>query len=489
MRKSSSLLTPPFLFALLFVIGIACSKALMSLSMIGWTLWTFSQFILNKGWLHFQERTVAKLKSNPWIWLVLFYVVLHGISLAWSEDMSEGIHGTRVRLTLMIIPLLMVLTIQWTKPQLITLFSFLQYTFLLLVVINIIRYQYLIQNSDMFDIRQLSYFGSHIRFGIFFSFSVLFSYYNWKEKAVSTPFFLTYLIIVILYTIYSQVISAVLTLIVVAVSIAYLFLKTVNKGHYLVGIVAILTCLIGLALFIVFRQPPVCPSFEQPEKVAAIWSKKSTKGLNGLDDKKQPIKRTLERYLCAKKQPLTSESVFQMSAQEVSHVERGFTSMEQASGGLFSKIEEIQFQLYEAQDPNGHSLLQRFAFWNAARGAIKENLWLGVGIGDVKSALNTQYKNHSNLRPENYKRPHNMFLTTFLAVGFLGLILLVLLMVYGFYQSVIHKHILLFCFLCISILTMMFEDSLETQSGISFFSFFLALFLAHTDRNPHLKID
>jgi hypothetical protein len=33
-----------------------------------------------------------------------------------------------------------------------------------------------------------------------------------------------------------------------------------------------------------------------------------------------------------------------------------------------------------------------------------------------------------------------------------------------------------FLFICVSIITFIFEDSLETQMGVSFFAFFFALF-------------
>jgi membrane-associated HD superfamily phosphohydrolase len=82
-----------------------------------------------------------------------------------------------------------------------------------------------------------------------------------------------------------------------------------------------------------------------------------------------------------------------------------------------------------------------------------------------------------------------MFLTTFVAVGVLGFAMLCLLFIYGFYQSISHRHTLLFCFLSVSLLTMLVEDSLETQTGISFFTFFLALFLSDCVGKGRLKFD
>lgn len=483
------MVTPPFLFALFFVVGIACSKLLMSLSMISWLVWTVVHILKTQTWQEFKTRMALRLSENRWIVLVFSFVLLHILSLFWSDHISEGVDGIRVRLTFLIIPLLLIFTLQFSKKQSIAIITFLLYTFVVLVLVNVLRYQILLNKGEMLDIRQLSFFGSHIRFGVFLSFSALLAYYNWTEKAVSNGFFITYLGMVVLYTIYSQVLSAYGALLIVGSTMAYHYLKTINRVHFfwwagLLSLVAVI-----LFLLAVMGQPEQCPSFAQPNLAASYWGKKSVFPFQGADAKKQPLKRTLERYLCSKKRPFSERDIQSMSPMEVSHVEKGFTSVDQASGGILTKVEEVQFQLYEAKDPNGHSLLQRLVFWKAALVVISKNPWLGVGIGDVQEALNQQYQGQSRLKKENYRRPHNMFLTTFVAVGILGVFLLVLLFGLGFYRSITRKHALLFSFLCISLLSMMVEDSIETQAGISFFSFFLGLFLSDGDANPRLKID
>ncbi|HCK20622.1 MAG TPA: O-antigen ligase domain-containing protein, partial [Bacteroidetes bacterium] len=72
---------------------------------------------------------------------------------------------------------------------------------------------------------------------------------------------------------------------------------------------------------------------------------------------------------------------------------------------------------------------------------------------------------------------HNQYFQTLLESGIPGLLLLLIVLGYGFYsarrsrQSLYTAFLLLFCF---SILT---ESMLETQNGILFFSVFNALFL------------
>jgi hypothetical protein len=75
-----------------------------------------------------------------------------------------------------------------------------------------------------------------------------------------------------------------------------------------------------------------------------------------------------------------------------------------------------------------------------------------------------------------------MFLTTWIGTGLVGITLFVLLFIHGFYQSVKRRSWLLFVFMLVSLLTMFFEDSLETQAGVSFFAFYYSFLLLGNGR-------
>jgi FtsH-binding integral membrane protein len=75
-----------------------------------------------------------------------------------------------------------------------------------------------------------------------------------------------------------------------------------------------------------------------------------------------------------------------------------------------------------------------------------------------------------------------MFLTTWIGTGLVGITLFVLLFIVGFYQSVKRRSWLLFVFMLVSLLTMFFEDSLETQAGVSFFAFYYSFLLLGNGR-------
>ncbi|MEY3048626.1 MAG: hypothetical protein RL365_664, partial [Bacteroidota bacterium] len=147
-----------------------------------------------------------------------------------------------------------------------------------------------------------------------------------------------------------------------------------------------------------------------------------------------------------------------------------------ANGGIWSRIEELKFEVHEATDPNGHSLLQRIAYWKTAWAVIKDHPWLGVGIGDINREMDKKYnETGSTLKPENRHRSHNMYLTTWMGVGVIGVLLLLWGVGYFGWIGFKEHHLVLLAFSVIVFTTMCLEDSLETQAGASFVGFFIAI--------------
>ncbi|NDB33801.1 MAG: O-antigen ligase domain-containing protein [Flavobacteriia bacterium] len=168
----------------------------------------------------------------------------------------------------------------------------------------------------------------------------------------------------------------------------------------------------------------------------------------------------------------------QLTSQEVRDIENGFTDSHSARGSILGRYYELKYQFHHAEDPNGHTLLQRFVYWKSSIEIIKQHVLIGVGIGDVESSLKERYKT-TELLPENQKRPHNMFLTTWLICGVFGVLALLGLLLYFLVVGIKKKSGLMVVFAIITFVTMMLEDSLETQAGASFFGLFIGLFCCH----------
>ena len=135
-------------------------------------------------------------------------------------------------------------------------------------------------------------------------------------------------------------------------------------------------------------------------------------------------------------------------------------------------------------NPSGHSVVQRLEFWKAALQIIKENPLLGVGTGDVKNAFEDQYtKMNSPLAKEWRLRSPNQFLAITVAFGFIGLILFLITLIFPLIADKNFNTYLYLMFFVIGFLSMISEDTLETQAGVTFFAFFNSLLLfLHKDK-------
>jgi O-antigen ligase len=133
--------------------------------------------------------------------------------------------------------------------------------------------------------------------------------------------------------------------------------------------------------------------------------------------------------------------------------------------------------------------MQRLEFWKASIGIIRENLLLGVGTGDMNIAFREQYeKMNTKLAPDQRWRSHNQFLSIFIGFGIFGFIWFLTAMFYPPFMLRRQDDFFLFVFMIISVLSMLPEDTIESQTGVTFFAFFYSFFLFAT-REKETLID
>ena len=123
--------------------------------------------------------------------------------------------------------------------------------------------------------------------------------------------------------------------------------------------------------------------------------------------------------------------------------------------------------------------MQRYEYWKTSLSIIKKHWLIGVGSGDLKNVFNEQYKeSHSKLLPIWWQRSHNQFLRITAAFGIIGFIWFMISLIYPPVKSGKYKHYLYQVFFMIAIFSMLSEDTLETQAGVTFFAFFNSFFIA-----------
>ncbi len=144
-------------------------------------------------------------------------------------------------------------------------------------------------------------------------------------------------------------------------------------------------------------------------------------------------------------------------------------------------IDEVKWEINyynQGGNPSGHSIPQRFVYWKVAHSLIAEQPILGVGTGDFKDAyINYYSKNPKLLEKKAQLRAHNQYLTMVVTFGFIGLSIFLLGVFYPLIWYKRQLNLWYIGFFITFIVSMLIEDTLETQAGATFFAFFSGLFI------------
>lgn len=482
-------------------IGLPTSKVILSVGMMLLVL----NLLLEGSFANYWQE----IKKNRFFHFLALYWSLHIIGLLWTSDFEYASNDLRIKLTLLIIPL--ILTVKPIR-------SHDHYRMILLLFVatlcvtslyNFASYQHWIGRKNYEDIRELSLFGSHIRYGILIAVGagICIHYLSALHNAKKWILF-PVLIWFGYYTFYSQIISGFIAFTVVL--IVFIILKAFSRSR-VVGIsIIVLSVLLLLTPFLFFLtddktvdidyisleshtekgnpythflgketfidgKPVLAYVCEKELKVE--WDKRSNLSYDSLDLKGQPLRFTLMRYMTSKNLKKDANGFGQLTNQDISHIEKGIASIKENQTGLTARLEGIKFQLHNSVDPNGHSLLQRFEYWKTGLKIIQQNWLIGVGTGDVQKAFDEQYKkDNSTLLDKNRLRAHNTYLTNWISFGIIGFFIF-LWMIYSFLRSHFHSRSYLpMMFMLVACSTFFIEDTLETQMGVTFFAFFYGLF-------------
>jgi O-antigen ligase len=129
----------------------------------------------------------------------------------------------------------------------------------------------------------------------------------------------------------------------------------------------------------------------------------------------------------------------------------------------------------------------RFKIWEASFKIIKSNLLLGVGIGDVRNELVSEYSKsgEKQLMKERYNA-HNQFLEVLIENGIIGFIIFLSIIVKMYLISYKERNLLLCFFVSLFIIFFMFETLLYRLAGVAFFSVFSFILLHRRSLSPKI---
>ena len=112
----------------------------------------------------------------------------------------------------------------------------------------------------------------------------------------------------------------------------------------------------------------------------------------------------------------------------------------------------------------------RVAIWQCAQEVVKDNWLMGVGAGDVHKSLQASYKRNEFQLAWQYNNfnSHNLFIETIIAVGVLGVVVLITLFYLLFFSAIKNRNMLLFCFTTLFFMFSLIESAFNVQKGIVF---------------------
>lgn len=218
------------------------------------------------------------------------------------------------------------------------------------------------------------------------------------------------------------------------------------------------------------------------KELRQAWAQRSKIPIDGLDKNKQIIRSTLITYLASKGLRKDENGIKQLTDADIRHIEDGINRFDYGKlPGLREQVEDFMagYQHYVKQhDPNSGSMVQRFEYWRTSLLIIGGHPLIGVGTGDVPDAFDLQYqKMHSNLAPQYRLRSHNQYLSITIAFGILGLLWFIAVMIYPGAKTGSFKNYFYIIFWIIMMLSMLTEDTIESQEGVTFFALLTALML------------
>ncbi|MCB0481736.1 MAG: O-antigen ligase family protein, partial [Flavobacteriales bacterium] len=217
------------------------------------------------------------------------------------------------------------------------------------------------------------------------------------------------------------------------------------------------------------------------------WQKKSDIPVDSVGKSGEQIMTTLIRFLTSKADPKDSSGVSKLDERQVVAIENGETNyylMDEQ--GVRKRMYQISWEMHSylmgAGNPEGNSAAQRFEFWKAAVHVLKKHWIIGVGTGDTYDEMKKAYQELESNLSDNYRlKPHNQYLTYWITYGILGFLLLIFIFVRPIFVYKYNYPYLIFAGILLS--SMLVEDTIEGQIGLTFATVFYCLFSFASSRN------
>lgn len=454
---------------------------------------------------------------------ILMFFAFYLVYLVWmmnTSDIRSGMTELRLKIPVLVFPLVTGLSSPVREKELRTIISSFIFGIIISSAYGVVEGAGAVF-SGLADPRSLSPFISNIRmalmvvFGIFSAAWFIFKRPVWNLWNIffftSVIWMITYLFLLLSLT------GLILFLIVLVISLYF----AVNRSDYRILRLTypfLVALAIIISLFFILRQVrlfylPRYPYSLPPAEFSAAgnrysndlsrkdiengnrvwiylceselrkeWNKKGSIPYDSTDRAGQELRYTLARYMTSAGLRKDSAGMAMLDKTDIINIESGMTNR------LFPvwspwkrKIYEVIWQIdyyRNGGNPSRHSLTQRLEFLKTGFQIFKSSPFFGIGTGDIALAYAAQYtKNHSRLEPGFRLLCHNQFLTFLISFGIAGTLIICIALFYPFFITRGYRNYLALVFFIIIILSMLGEDTFETHTGITLFSYFYSVFI------------
>ncbi|MPM03628.1 hypothetical protein SDC9_49895 [bioreactor metagenome] len=497
----------------LAIIGIVFSKWLLSVS----------QFLLLFAVLSDRRSRMRLLEAfrSPLVLSLISVYLLYLAGLLWTSDMKYGLKDVLNKFPMMVFPVLFYAAGPLPKKTAVYLILFFTGCVALLSIISLVNLYLSPVIPERIAIGQ-----SHIRFSLLICLSILMliHFSDLKEKWFRFSFIPV--ILVLLYFLFMlESFTGYVVIFMLACFLPFIYRHKIRNTAVRISIIGLLILIVSTALWGIYDVKRNCfPEiskvdadtleqttingyyyqhdtetmlsengnqvylFVQEMEMVNAWNHRSSKKIE-MNSACSPATNVLMRYLSSKGLRKDSLGVYSLSDQDIKYIEEGYSNY------LLPHFDPYRARIYRflwelnsyrcTGDPSGHSLTQRFEFWRAAVRLIEKHPVFGVGTGDINQAFKDEYDIlNSKLKPEYRLRSHNQFLSVAVALGFAGLLVFLFSLTAPFLLHKIPDRKLYIGFIFIFLLSMLNEDTLETQVGVTFYALFNSFLLFILPSNP-----
>lgn len=513
-------------FSMVVAFSLSVSEFALSVGIISLVV----NWIVEGGFRN-KIRSIKKDRALHWF-LVVYFLSVAG--LAFTSNFSWAFHDLRIKLPLLLLPLVFASTNPFTRGEksivlLALIGGVLAGSFIsMLVVFRVIP-------VEIHSSRDISLFISHIRFSLLVNMALCSTVYLLRNYRSELPRLvkLVGLMLALWFFAFIFILQS-LTGVVVLVLLSVWFLvwqvRQISNPVYRFGAITLSAAAVFIVLSYITNTISFYYSVEKlPEDLSTYrtangrsysndlkstavenghfvnvliceqelrneWSRRSNIGYDSIIETGYPVNLVLKRFLTSKGLRKDSIGVWSLSNGEVKAIENGVANELEMNPFSFRwKIYRIVWELdsYESgANVGGFSIAQRFIFWKAASTIFSEHWLTGVGTGDIKEAYADYYRTHKpELKPQFRLRAHNQYLTMFVSDGVFGGLLFAFALFYPFFKNRAWNDLLANAFMLIAVVSMLDEDTLEVHIGVSFVAFFYSILILGVATYMPAKLD